>query len=88
MQSQVDRKAVRRRIRHRIRKKVQGTADRPRLAVFRSAEAHLRAGDRRRAGTDPGHRLDAGRAGAWAEAGRAATIEAAKQVGAGDRRAS
>lgn len=36
MQAQVDRKAVRRRIRYRIRKKVAGTASRPRLAVFRS----------------------------------------------------
>ena len=32
----VGRKDSRRRIRHRIRKKVRGTANRPRLAVFRS----------------------------------------------------
>ena len=38
MYSKVDRSAVRRRIRHRIRKKVHGTADRPRLAVFRSGK--------------------------------------------------
>jgi large subunit ribosomal protein L18 len=36
MQAQVDRKAARRRIRYRIRKKVKGTASRPRLAVYRS----------------------------------------------------
>ena len=36
MQVQVDRRTARRRIRYRIRKKIQGTADRPRLAVHRS----------------------------------------------------
>ena len=36
MQSQIDRKAMRRRIRHRIRKNFEGTASRPRLAVRRS----------------------------------------------------
>ena len=36
MLAQIDRKAVRRRIRHRIRKKISGSAERPRLAVFRS----------------------------------------------------
>jgi len=36
MQTQIDRKAVRRRIRYRVRRDVQGTAARPRLAVFRS----------------------------------------------------
>jgi large subunit ribosomal protein L18 len=38
MHSKIDRSAVRRRIRHRIRKKVHGTQDRPRLAVFRSGK--------------------------------------------------
>jgi large subunit ribosomal protein L18 len=38
MQSVIDRKAVRRRIRHRIRKKISGSADRPRVAVFRSSK--------------------------------------------------
>lgn len=38
MQAQVDRRAIRRRVRHRIRKKVSGTAQRPRLAVFRSSK--------------------------------------------------
>ncbi len=36
MKSMVDRDAVRRRIHTRIRKRVKGTAERPRLAVFRS----------------------------------------------------
>ena len=36
MQAQINRKAVRRRIRYRVRRQIQGTAARPRLAVFRS----------------------------------------------------
>jgi large subunit ribosomal protein L18 len=36
MQSVIDRKAVRRRSRYRIRKKLAGSAERPRVAVFRS----------------------------------------------------
>ncbi|WP_031497888.1 50S ribosomal protein L18 [Bryobacter aggregatus] len=36
MKSQVNRDEVRRRIHTRIRKRVKGTAERPRLAVFRS----------------------------------------------------
>jgi large subunit ribosomal protein L18 len=36
MQAQINRKAIRLRVRHRIRKKISGTAERPRLAVFRS----------------------------------------------------
>ena len=42
MQRNIDRDAVRRRIRYRIRKKVDGTAARPRLAVFRS-DKHIYA---------------------------------------------
>ncbi len=38
MHSKVDRSAVRRRIRHRIRKTIQGSPNRPRLAVFRSGK--------------------------------------------------
>ena len=38
MYTKIDRAAVRRRIRHRIRKKVLGSAERPRLAVFRSGK--------------------------------------------------
>ncbi len=36
MLAQINRKAIRRRVRYRIRKKISGTAERPRLAVFRS----------------------------------------------------
>ena len=36
MQAQLDRSGIRRRVRYRIRKKITGTAERPRLAVFRS----------------------------------------------------
>jgi len=36
MQAQTNRKAARRRSRYRVRRKVQGTSARPRLAVFRS----------------------------------------------------
>ena len=42
MQKRIDRDAIRRRIRHRIRKKVSGTAAKPRLAVFRS-DKHIYA---------------------------------------------
>jgi large subunit ribosomal protein L18 len=42
MQKNIDRDATRRRIRHRIRKQVTGTAQRPRLAVFRS-DKHIYA---------------------------------------------
>jgi len=38
MMANIDRKKTRRRIRHRIRRKVSGTAERPRLAVFRSCK--------------------------------------------------
>ena len=36
MLAQIDRQAIRRRVRYRIRKRISGTAERPRLAVFRS----------------------------------------------------
>jgi large subunit ribosomal protein L18 len=42
MQKMIDRDAIRRRIRYRIRKKVTGTAGTPRLAVFRS-DKHIYA---------------------------------------------
>ena len=38
MQRAIDRNAIRRRIRYRIRKKIVGTAERPRVAVFRSSK--------------------------------------------------
>jgi len=42
MQKSIDRDAIRRRIRYRIRRKVSGTAEKPRLAVFRS-DKHIYA---------------------------------------------
>ena len=42
MESKVDRDAVRRRVRHRIRRRLQGTSEKPRLAVFRS-DKHIYA---------------------------------------------
>jgi large subunit ribosomal protein L18 len=42
MQKRIDRDAIRRRIRYRIRAKVSGTAEKPRLAVFRS-DKHIYA---------------------------------------------
>jgi large subunit ribosomal protein L18 len=36
MQTPIDRRKIRQRIRYRVRKQIQGTAERPRLAVFRS----------------------------------------------------
>jgi large subunit ribosomal protein L18 len=38
MLANVDRRAIRRRVRHRIRAKISGTATLPRLAVFRSGK--------------------------------------------------
>ena len=66
---------------YRIRKKVAGTAARPRLAVFRSLQAHLRPGDRRRARADAGPGLDPGRASCAASRRRGGNVEAAKRVG-------
>ena len=42
MQKQIDRDAIRHRIRYRIRKRLSGTAERPRLAIFRS-DKHIYA---------------------------------------------
>jgi large subunit ribosomal protein L18 len=42
MQKTIDRDGIRRRVRHRIRKKVAGASARPRLAVFRS-DKHIYA---------------------------------------------
>jgi len=42
MQKTIDREAIRRRVRYRIRKKLGGTAERPRLAIFRS-DKHIYA---------------------------------------------
>jgi large subunit ribosomal protein L18 len=42
MESKVNRAEVRRRLRHRIRRRMQGTAEKPRLAIFRS-DKHIYA---------------------------------------------
>ena len=42
MESKINRDEVRRRIRHRIRHRLSGTAEKPRLAVFRS-DKHIYA---------------------------------------------
>ena len=42
MESKVNRDEIRRRVRHRIRRRLQGTAERPRLAIFRS-DKHIYA---------------------------------------------
>ena len=42
MQKSIDRDAIRRRIRYRIRAKLSGTAEQPRLAIFRS-DKHIYA---------------------------------------------
>jgi large subunit ribosomal protein L18 len=78
MQSEVDRRAFRRRIRHRIRKKVRGTAARPRLAVFRSLRhIYVQAVDDD-AGRTLAHASTQDRELGVASGGN---VEAAKQVG-------
>ncbi len=80
MHTTVNRKAARRRIRHRIRRKISGTANRPRLAVFRSLKhIYVQAIDDEQGRTlahastqDPALR---------GKVGSAANREAAKQVG-------
>jgi len=80
MQSQVNRKEARRRIRYRIRRTVAGNAGRPRLAVFRSLKhIYVQAIDDESGRTvayassqDPGLR-DSLKTGG--------NVEAAKQVG-------
>lgn len=80
MQKQIDRDAIRRRIRYRIRKRLSGTAERPRLAIFRS-DKHIYA----QAIDDAGGRtlacastLDAELKG---RVPRGGNVEAAKAVG-------
>lgn len=77
MQKQIDRKDGRRRIRYRIRKKIRGTASRPRLAVFRSLR-HIYA----QAIDDETGRTLASASTQGKEAGKGGDIEAAKRVGA------
>ena len=81
MLAQIDRRKVRRRIRYRIRRKVSGTAARPRLAVFRSLK-HIYA----QAIDDVGGRTLAQAstrdAALRVSEGKTATVDAAKMVGA------
>ena len=67
----------------RVRKRVSGTAERPRLAVYRSLKLHLRAGDRRRPAARRSPQAELGRAGrpASSSAARARSKAAAKAVG-------
>ena len=80
MQKRIDRQAIRRRIRYRIRRKLHGTGSRPRLAVFRS-DKHIYAqvidDDARRTVVSASTR-DAEVRGAIAGKGK---LEAAKAVG-------
>ena len=80
MQSELNRKEARRRIRHRIRRTVAGSAARPRLAVFRSHKhIYVQAID-----DENGRTLAAASSQDPALRGSlksGATIEAAKHVG-------
>ena len=77
MQKQINRKAGRRRIRHRIRKKIRGTASRPRVAVFRSLR-HIYA----QAIDDENERTLASASSQSKKLSKGGDIEAARQVGA------
>ena len=80
MLSQTNRKEARRRIRHRIRRSVVGSAARPRLAVFRSLKhIYVQAID-----DEPGRTVAAASSqdpGLRETLKSGATVEAAKQVG-------
>ena len=81
MQSTINRRATRRRVRYRIRKQISGDAARPRLAVFRS-EKHIYAqaiDDERGVTLASASTLDAEVRGKAAKTG---SVDAAKAVGA------
>jgi large subunit ribosomal protein L18 len=80
MQKKIDRDAIRRRIRHRIRKKVTGTAAKPRLAVFRSDKHIYAQAIDDGSGRTIAHAssLDAGEKGRMKSGGN---VDAAKAVG-------
>lgn len=80
MLASVDRRAIRRRIRYRIRKKISGTAECPRLAVFRSSKhMYVQAIDDQGGKTlASASTLDADVKGRGAAAGN---VEGAKAVG-------
>ena len=72
----LDRKKMRRRVRYRIRRKVRGTAERPRLAVFRSIKhIYVQAID------DATGRTLCQASSLDAEVAGGGNIEAAKKVG-------
>ncbi len=80
MQKTIDRIAIRRRIRYRIRKKVTGSAARPRLAIFRSDKHIYAQAIDDASGKTIAHvsTLDAGLKGSVKHGGN---VEAAKAVG-------
>ena len=81
MQKTIDRRSLRRRVRFRIRRKISGTAERPRVAVYRSGKhIYVQAIDDE-AGRTLAHAstLDADIRGQVARGG---TRDAAKVVGA------
>ncbi len=74
--AKINRKQMRRRIRYRIRRKISGTAERPRLAVFRSLKhIYVQAVD-----DVAGHTL-AQASSRDAEIKVSGNVESAKQVG-------
>ena len=80
----VDKAAIRRRVRHRIRRKMSGTAARPRLAVFRSLKHIYAQAIDDETGRDAGRGIDR-RTRSCARRSPASgggNVEAAKQVGA------
>lgn len=81
MLAATNRKAIRRLVRYRIRKSIRGTAERPRLAVFRSSK-HIYAqiiDDTSGRTLAHASTVDAGTRG---DSARGSTIETAKAVGA------
>ena len=80
MQARVDRKAARRRVRYRVRRKISGSAAKPRLAVFRSSK-HIYAqaidDEQGRTLAHASSRDEALRA----QLSNGGNVEAAKQVG-------
>ena len=66
----------------RVRRRVRGTDERPRLSRVPQRPAHLRAGDLRRDRADAARRVDADRRSCAAQLGKTADVDAAKQVGA------